>query len=338
MMMRINNLFQKQLQMRKVAICLIPPLVGSIFFFGWISFAIVLLSVTTCIITEWLFVRRQGGKVSEAVFVTGLLFGLILPPTIPFYMVILGAIFAITFGKMAFGGFGANVFNPAMVGRAFIYITFPIHMTARWLPAANFSDFPAGFGVWRFLPVLGKISVVTSATPTHAYRNGAEILPSLSQLFLGNINGTFEKLGETIYIGGGSLGEMSALLLIIGGLYLVFSKIAKWRLVAGFFIFYALFQALLHSLVPGRAPGLLYGMLSGGAILGGFFMVTDPVSAPKTKGGQWIYCLLISLLTNIIRSFSLFAGGLMFSILIGNMFSPLIDHGVRELQSRRKSK
>jgi len=335
--MALKITFQKQLPMRKVAACLLLPLLGSIFFYGWISFAIVFLSVLTCIVTEWLFVRKEGGKVSEAVLVTGLLFGLILPPTIPFYMVVLGAVFAITFGKMAFGGFGANVFNPAMVGRAFIYITFPVHMTARWIPAADFIDFPAGLATWRFLPLLENISAITTATPSHAYRSSAEVLPSLWQLFLGNINGTFEKLGETVFIGGGSLGEMSVILILIGGLYLVFTKIAKWRIVVSFFTVYAVVQMFLHYLVPGRVPGLLYGMLSGGTILGGFFMVTDPVTAPKTKGGQYVYGSLIAFSTNIIRTFSLFAGGLMFSILIGNMFSPLIDHGMRQIKKRRKA-
>jgi len=313
-----------------------PAFVGSVYFFGWVSLAIVSLSVITCVVTEWMFVKKQDGKVSEAVFVTGMLFGLILPPTIPLYMVVLGAVFAITFGKMAFGGFGANVFNPAMVGRAFVYITFPVHMTNRWIPAANFSDFPGGFGAWRFSPIADYVSAITTATPSHAYREGAATLPSTWQLLLGNINGVFEKLGEVTFIGGGSLGETSALLLLIGGLYLVEKKIAKWRLVAGFFVSYGVVQVVLHMLVPAKAPNLVYGMLSGGAFLGGFFMVTDPVSAAKTKPGQWIYASLIAVLTNLIRTFSLFAGGLMFAVLLGNMFAPLIDHTVKKVQGGGK--
>ena len=321
--------FQKQPVMRKVVFCLMPALVGSIFFFGWVSLFIVTFSIMTCVLTEWLFVGRSRGKVSEAVFVTGMLFGLVLPPTIPFYMVVLGALFAITFGKMAFGGFGANVFNPAMVGRAFLYITFPIHMTARWVPAANFSGFPAGFALWRFTPAVDYLSAITSATPSHAYRAGAETLPTVWKLFMGNINGTFEKLGETVFIGGGSLGETSAALLLMGGLYLLIKKIAKWRLVLSFFTVYIVMQVILHLIVPDIVSGLFYGVLSGGAVLGGFFMVTDPVSAPKTNGAQWMYGSLIAISTNIIRSFSLFAGGLMFSILLGNMFASLMDHGVK---------
>ncbi|HHS14478.1 MAG TPA: RnfABCDGE type electron transport complex subunit D [bacterium] len=319
--------FQKQAVMRKVVAALIPPFLGSVYFFGWRSAAVVLVSLVTSVLAEWAFLRKKKGRVSEAVLVTSFLFGLILPPTIPLTMVVLGAAFAVTFGKMAFGGFGANVFNPAMVGRAFLYITFPVHMTARWVPAANFSDFPGGFSVWRFIPS-GHLDALTTATPSHAYRAGAETLPSVLQLFLGNINGQFEKLGETVFIGGGSIGETSALLLLAGGLYLLFKKVAKWRLVVSFFSTYLIVQSILHAFVPDLVPGLFYGILSGGAILGGFFMVTDPVSGAKTKGGQWIYGGLIALSTNIIRSFSLFAGGLMFSILLGNMFAPLIDTAV----------
>jgi len=289
--------------MRRVVLALIPAFIGSVYFFGWISAAVVGLSIATCVTTEWLFVRKRGRKISEAVFVTGFLLGLIMPPTIPLYMVVLGGIFAITFGKMAFGGFGFNVFNPAMVGRAFLYITFPIHMTNRWIPAADFADFPGGFAAWRFTPVPDYLFAVTSATPSHAYKAGAETLPTLWQLFLGNINGSFEKLGEAVYIGGGSLGETSAILLLLGGLFLLLTKTAKWRLVVSFFSVYAVMQMVLHFFVPELAPDLMFGMLSGGAFLGGFFMVTDPVSAPKTKGAQWMYGSLIAVSTNIIRTF-----------------------------------
>ena len=291
-----------------------------------------LLSVATCILVEWLFVRRLSGKVSEAVLVTGMLFGLILPPTLPLWMVVAGAAFAVTFGKMAFGGFGANIFNPAMVGRAFVYITFPVHMTNRWLPAADFNQFPGGFSAWRFLSGDG-LAAVTSATASHAGMARASTAPDWIQLFFGNINGQFETLGETIGIGGGSLGETSALLLMLGGGYLMLKKVANWRLVTGFFLAYFAFQVVLYWFVPESVLPPVYGLLSGGAVLGGFFMVTDPVSAPKTKSAQFIYAVLIAVLTVLIRSFSLFAGGLMFAILFGNMFASILDVAVH---SRRQ--
>jgi len=317
--------------MRQVLIALLPAWIGSVFFYGWVSAFMVILSIVTCTITEWLFVRKRGGKISEAALVTGMLFGLILPPTLPWPMIILGAMFGIVFGKMAFGGFGANVFNPAMVGRAFVYITFPVYMTNRWIPAANFSDFPAGFIAWRTQP----LSAITAATPSHAYTAGKEFAPGLLKLFLGHINGAFESMGQTTLIGGGSLAEGSALLLIIGGVYLLVKKIAKWRLVLGFLATYFLFQVLLWLIDPAQVFDPIFALFSGGAVLGGFFMVTDPVSAVKTQKAQWFYSGLIAILTVLIRTYSLFAGGLMFSILLGNMFGPLMDTAVRSLEKRR---
>jgi len=328
--------FQKQPIMRTVVVCLIPALIGAIYFYGWVSLAIVAISVASCVLTEWFFVKGKNGKVSEAVLVTAVLYALSLPPTIPFYMVVIGAIFAITFAKMAFGGFGANVFNPAIVGRAFVYITFPIQLTSSWLPAANFTDFPAGFASWRFFSANDYLSVITSATPNIAFKNGATALPDYWQLFLGNINGKFETLGETIFIGGGSLGEMSALLLLIGGLYLVFKKIANWRLVLSFFSTYIVLQTILYFIIPAKVPDPLFSLLAGATILGGFFMVTDPVSAPRTDAGRYIYGSLIAITTIIIKSFSLFAGGLTFGILLGNMFAPIIDYAVKSTQTKNK--
>lgn len=323
--------------MRSVVRALIPAFIGSIYFFGWVSAFTMALSILTCVTTEWLFVRKTTGKVSEAVFVTAALYALILPPTLPWPMIILGAVFGITFGKMAFGGFGANAFNPAMVGRAFIYICFPVHMTNRWIPAAGFSDFPGGFLSWRF-SILGKgISSVTSATVTHAAGAHAQGVPGFLQLFLGNINGQFESMGQMTLIGGGSLGETSALLLMTGGLYLILKKVANWRLVVGFFGTYLVFQTVLHAFLPDQVFNPVLALFSGGIVLGGFFMVTDPVSAPKTRPAQYIYAGLIAVLAILIRSFSLFAGGLMFAILLGNMFGPLMDHTVRQVQKKGES-
>lgn len=330
--------FQKQKIMRQVILVLILPLLASVFFYGWISLVIIGLAVLSCVLTEWMFVRVTTGKVTEAALVTGLLYGLILPPTIPFYMVVIGGIFGITFGKMAFGGFGANVFNPAMVARAFVYITFPIQMTNRWVAAADFSDFPAGFTTWKFWIVKYGHHAVTTATPSHAAKGGTETLPNIIQLIFGNIHGQFEDLGEVMLIGGGSLGEGAAVLLILGGIYLLIKRIVNWRLVLSFFLTYFIFQTILHWIVPDQVFAPLFALFSGGAIFGGFFMVTDPVSAPKTHLGQFFYAGFIGVMAVLIRSFSLFAGGLMFAILLGNMFGPLMDMGVRSMVGRRHRK
>jgi len=328
--------FQKQKPMRIVVYSLVPAVVAGIYFFGWRTLAITLLSVLKCVLTEWLFVRSNKGKVSEAALVTAMLYALTLPPTLPFYMVIIGAAFGITFGKMAFGGFGANVFNPAIVARAFVYITFPVQMTNVWIPAANFSDFPGGFAAWSFSALEKSTTIITSATPLSALSDGATKLPGYLQLFLGNINGQFEKLGEITFIGGGSIGETSALLLILGGGFLLFKKIANWQVVVSFFLAFTLFQTVIWLTSPATVADPLYALLSGGVILGGFFMVTDPVSSAKTGPGRWFYGSLIGILTVIIRTYSLFAGGVMFAILLGNMFAPIIDYAVKSLETSRK--
>jgi len=336
--MPIKLTFQKQKVMRTVVYSLLPAVIGGIYFFGWISLAIVVLSIMTCVLTEWMFVKGKNGKVTEAVFVTAILYALTLPPTLPFYMVILGAVFGIVFGKMAFGGFGNNIFNPALVGRAFVYITFPIYMTNKWLPAANFSDFPGGFLTWKFFTTNDYLSAITSATPMTAFRDGAASLPGYIKLFLGNINGQYEKLGEITFIGGGSIGESSALLILLGGIYITFKKIANWKIIVSFFVSFLVIQAIFYFIFPNKVADPIFGILSGGLILGGFFMVTDPVSAARTNIGRWVYGFLIALFTVIIRSFSLFAGGLMFAILLANMFAPIIDYGVTNYQKSQKLK
>ncbi len=321
--------FLKQNVMRTVVNSLWPVMVGSVYFFGWRTLAVMLVSILTCVLTEWLFVRnKKPGKVSEAVFVTAVLYAMILPPTIPFPMVILGAIFGVTFGKMAFGGFGMNVFNPAIVARAFVYITFPIYSTARWIPTAKFSDFPGGFAAWLYSPLQDSVSAITAATSLSAFRDGADTLPSLWQLFFGNIHGEFETLGATTLIGGGSIGETSVFLLMLGGLYILYKKAANWKIIVSLFGSFWVLQTLFNIFDPGRVGNSLFGLLSGGLVFAGFYMVTDPVSAPRTEMGQIVFGCMVALFTILIRAYSLFAGGVMFAVLLGNTFCPIIDYAV----------
>lgn len=337
---RVHVDFLSQNAMRTVVNSLVPVLIGAIYFFGWRSLGVVLVSIVACVVTEWLFVRNQKpGKVSEAVFVTAILYALILPPTIPFYMVILGAIFGITFGKMAFGGFGMNVFNPALVARAFVYLTFPVYTTSRWIPAARLADFPGGFAAWLFTPTgHDSVSAITSASPLSAFREGATTLPGLWQMFTGTIAGQFVNVaGETIAIGGGSVGETSALLLLLGGGYLLYKKAANWKIVTSFFGAFIIFQLIFHAVVPAKVPDLWFGLFSGGLMFGGLYMVTDPITASRTEWGKMVCPALAALLTIIIRAFALFAEGVMFAILLTNTFTPIIDYAITSIQKREKT-
>ncbi|RLC57511.1 MAG: NADH:ubiquinone oxidoreductase, Na translocating, B subunit [Candidatus Cloacimonadota bacterium] len=297
----------KQKMMNKVLYALIPIILFAIFLYGWRILLVILISNIFAFLTEYLFIRKKKfGKVSMAAFVTGTLLALTLPPTIPFWIAAVGSIVAISFGKMVFGGFGMNVFNPAIVGRTFIYISFPNAMTMQWL--RPFTKFPAGFTVWH------NPSMITTATPMIEYNNSAK-LTELPQLFLGTISG--------------SMGETSAILIFLAGIYLIITKTAKWQPMLSVLISFTLFTSIFYGTNP------LPFILSGGLMFGMIFMITDPVSMPKDKTAIWIYGLLVGFLTVFIRKFSLFTEGFMFALLLGNIFMPIIEFGLKQIKMKK---
>ncbi|MDP8268566.1 MAG: RnfABCDGE type electron transport complex subunit D [Candidatus Tenebribacter davisii] len=294
---KTKKIILRQAIMEKVLFALIPVILFSIFLFGWRILAVILVSNIFAFFTEYLFIRKKkAGKVSMAVFVTGTLLALTLPPTIPFWMAMVGAIVAVCFGKMVFGGFGMNVFNPAIVGRTFIYISFPNAMTMQWLEP--FTKFPGGYLNWQ------NSDLITSATPMIEYGNTGK-LTELPQLFLGTISG--------------SMGETSALLILLAGIYLIITKTAKWQPMLSVLISFWVFTLLFYGSNP------LPFMISGGLMFGAIFMITDPVSMPKNKYAIWIYGILVGFLTVFIRRFSLFTEGFMFALLLANTFMPIIE-------------
>lgn len=300
--------------MRRVLLASIPCAAGSIYYFGWRSLAIIAVSCLAAFLTEFAFCRRRKEPVSEAVFVTAILYALVMPPTIPWHILIIGIVFAIALVKEAFGGFGRNVFNPAVAGRCFVYVCFPVAMTSTWAPAAQG---PAGaLAQWT---TVGAADAITSATPMALMKAG-EFIPSASDIFYGLFLGRI----------GGTMGVTSALLILIGGGYLVYTKTANRLLIVTVIAAYAVLTQTLHWLGVEPVPNALPALLGGGFLFGAFFMVTDPVSSPSTNGGRIAYAILIAACTVIIRNFSIFNGGLMFSILIGNMFAPILDRAAKE--------
>ena len=297
----------KQKMMNKVLYALIPIIIFAIFLYGWRILMVILISNIFAFLTEYMFIRKKKfGKVSMAAFVTGSLLALTLPPTIPFWMAAVGSIVAISFGKMVFGGFGMNVFNPAIVGRTFIYISFPNAMTMQWLQPLT--KFPAGFTVWQ------NSNLITTATPMIELNNSAKIT-ELPQLFLGTISG--------------SMGETSAILILLAGIYLIITKTAKWQPMLSVLISFALFTSIFYGINP------LSFMLSGGLMFGAVFMITDPVSMPKDKIAIWIYGLLVGFLTVFIRKFSLFTEGFMFALLLSNIFMPIIEFALKQIKVKK---
>lgn len=313
--MKIKDLILKQAVMNKVLYSLTPLLIFAIYLYGWRVAAVVAVSNLAAFATEYLFIRhKKSGKVTMAVFVTGTLLAMTLPPTIPLWMAALGSVVAVAFGKMVFGGFGANPFNPAILGRTFIYVSFPQQMTVSWIKPFMVNDFPGGFVRWT-----AGSALETGATILGQFRMGVPPSSSFLDTFLG-----FEA---------GSLGETSALLIILAGIYLLVTKAAKWIPMLATLVSLLVFNLIFY---PGENP--LFMLCAGGALFGIVFMVTDPISQPKTVTALWIFGILTGFLTVFIRRFSLFAEGFMFALLIANSVMPIIEHGLKSLPKKEAAK
>jgi Na+-transporting NADH:ubiquinone oxidoreductase subunit B len=307
------RLVKWQLPMRRVLYALVPIALGAVYLFGWR--VLVLLAVVNAagFLTEYAFTRRNGQPATSAVFVTSSLLVFSLPPPIPLWMAVVGVVFAVTFGKMVFGGFGKNVFNPALTGRAFLYISFGAHMTARWQ-----EPFGGPMGGFAHYSAAGP-DAITQATPGMLLKTGESI--GLLDLLLGHT--------------AGCIGGTTAILALLGGLYLVRTKTANYRIVAAAFIGFFVTQGLLWLFKVKGAPDPLHAGLAGSVMIGLFFYATDPVSASQTNEGRWIYGAFIGSMTSVIALFSAWPAGTMFAILLANMFAPIMDHGIRRLNANK---
>jgi Na+-transporting NADH:ubiquinone oxidoreductase subunit B len=310
-----NKLVLWQKPMLRVFYALMPLVLAAIYLFGWRSLILTGVVLVVGFATEAIFTIRQGKPVTSAVFVSGLIFTLSLPPTIPFWMAVIGIVSGVAIGKMMFGGFGQNVFNPAMVGRCFIYITFPLHMTNRWVEPI-WGEW-GGFAHWS-----APLDTISRATPLVGLREGDLI--AWQDLFLGSISG--------------SLGETSAVLILFGGLFIIAKKAASWRLALSCILGGAFASAVFRMAGFANIPSPPATLLAGSFLFGSFFVVTEPVSGAKTRAGQWIYGGMIGALIVVLRGFSNFSEGVMFSVLIMNAFVPILDQTVRGIQTRGKTK
>ena len=297
-----------------VVAALMPCTVASVYFFGWRALAIICTSYVFGLLTEMVFAIARKEEITEGAFVTCMIFPLILPPTIPLWMVALGIIFGLVFGKEVFGGTGKNVFNPAMVGRIFLAVTFPSAMTTNWYEPINKAV--GGFTSYT-------VDAVTSATPLITYYGSGE-LAGYKDLFFGNVSG--------------SLGETSKLLIILGGIFLVVTKVANWRIPFSYLSSVGAFTFIMHCFWPGAFAPPVFHLLSGGLLFGAVYMATDPVSAAFTSTGKWIYGILLGVLTVLIRELTGYVEGVMFAIIFMNIFAPLIDQIIVSLRFKGKVK
>ena len=287
--------------MRDVLIALVPALLGSIYFFGFRSLLVTLVSAAACVFFEWDFckIRKLHCKTYDlSAVVTGVLLAFVCPVTIPYWTIILGDFFAIVLVKMLFGGLGKNIVNPALAGRAFLF-SWPVLMS-NWVKVGF--DNAAG--------LLSTADAVTAATPMSAMHQGALPEESILDMFLGNI--------------GGCIGETSALLLIIGFVYLLYRKVITARIPLA----YIGTVAILAFLFPqgnDRIAWMAAQVFGGGLMLGAIFMATDYVTSPLTKLGQIVYGIGCGVITILIRYFGGYSEGVTYAILCMNACAVLLD-------------
>ena len=314
-----------QLPMKRVLYALVPIVVSSVYFFGWRALVVLIVANAAGVLSEAIFTRKAGQPVTSAVFVTSTLFALSLPPLLPLWMVVVGIVFGVVFGKMVFGGFGKNIFNPALTGRAFIYISFGDYMTARcWThPIDGILGGVASF-------VNSAADAVTQATPSTwlkpvnlAAETTDPSLFSWVRLALGNT--------------AGCIGGTSALLVVLGGLYLIRKKAANYRVVVAMLLGFISMQGALYLAGIATASNPFKAVLAGSVLFGAFFYVTDPVSAPKTNEGRWLYGGVVGILSSLIQVFTVWPEGTMFAILLGNMFAPITDYAIKSAKQKAKT-
>lgn len=300
--------------MSMVIIALLPVLVASLYFFGLriITMLIVSYAVGGAVEVAFAVIRKE--EINEGFLVTGMIFPLILPPLIPLWMVAIGVAFGVFVGKEIFGGTGRNIFNPAIVGRCFLALAYPAYMAAGYIN-------PGKGVLGRFFGYVTPSGVdgVTQATPLALAKQGN--LADISDMFIGSI--------------GGSFGETSALAIIVGGVFLLLTRVSNWRTVSGILCSAVLTAAVLHHLEPEKYAPALWHLCAGGLLFGAFFMATDPVSSPATNSGKWIYGALIGIITITIRNFSGFVEGVTFAILLGNITAPILDEIVFKIRFRK---
>ncbi len=294
---------------------LLPSAGAAIYYYGIKAFWMIFFSYVFGITTEWIFAIVKKDEIHEGIFVTCMIYPLTLPPTIPIWMLAVGIVFGVFFGKEVFGGTGRNIFNPALVGRLFITIAFPFYMASNW---ANPLVTKGNFFTMDFSTIPDAI---TSATPLVFLKSGEALPFSVWELLTGAAPGS---MGETFRLG-----------IIIAGVLLILSKISSWRIPVTYLSTVVVFSAIGHMIMPETITGPLYQILAGGLLYGAFFMATDPVSSPYTDTGKIVYGVGLGLLTVLIRSFSGYTEGVMFSIILMNAFGPLIDSYV--LDSKFKS-
>jgi electron transport complex protein RnfD len=334
--------------MTDVVLALLPALAAAVYFFGFRALLLTGISVLAAVVTEALCLRFMKKPVNivldGSAVVTGILLAYNVPPSVPWWLPIVGSAFAIAVAKQAFGGLGHNIVNPALLGRAFLMASFPVLMTAGWW--APMEHGPSGDDTWdqSGIPTarLEESDVATGATPLNLLKQTYDWDAGASEADAADDGGQARELRDraagarrllssretliSLFLGrsGGCVGETSALMLLLGAVYLFLRKVLEPRLPLSYLGAVALFAWLFGG--PGAFQGdPLFHLLSGGVVLGGFFMITDMVTTPVTRKGRIIFGIGAGLITMIIRRWGGYPEGCSYSILLMNLTTPLID-------------
>lgn len=291
-------------KMYGVLLALVPAFIVSLVYFGMGALIVTFTSVFSCVLFEYLinrFLLKKENSIGDgSAILTGVLLAFNLPSNLPLWIIVIGALAAIGIGKMAFGGLGRNIFNPALVGRVFLLISFPAQMTTWPLPGFFPLDYP---------------DANTGATVLNMIKHHFGQVPDYLTLLVGEQ--------------GGSLGEISAIALILGLFFMLWRKIITWHIPVMMVATVFAFTGIMHWINPAEYASPLIQILSGGLLLGAIFMATDYVTSPMTKKGMLIYAFGIGIITSVIRLWGAYPEGVSFAILIMNGFTPLINLYIR---------
>jgi RnfABCDGE-type electron transport complex D subunit len=318
--------------MASVMLALVPATLFGFWLFGWPAFNLWLISVLTCIASEYACLRiagkAPGPSLSDgSAILTAWLLALSLPPWAPWWIAALGGTFAIVIGKQVFGGVGQNLFNPAMIARVALLISFPVEMTTWMAPTPMFSTGAPGFfeGLGITFGGIAQPDAVTSASLLGHIKSEFTRGATLQQALTGHFDPTQAALG----LRAGSMGETSAVLVALGGCYLILRRVISWRIPVAMLLGVALPAAALNALDTARYADASLHLLSGSVMLGALFIATDPVGSPSGQAGQLVFGAGCGVLCYVIRTWGGYPEGVAFAVVLMNGFTPVIDRYLR---------
>jgi Na+-translocating ferredoxin:NAD+ oxidoreductase subunit D len=304
--------------MKHVVYALLPAAAFGVYAFGLNALLVMMATSVGAVLTEHLlckYSKKESTIGDYSALLTGLLLGMTLPPNFPLWMALFGSIVSIGLGKFIFGGLGNNVFNPALVGRAFLQATFPVAITTWYNAFAPDRFYTVSSSVLAFPFMQPKVDAISGATPLSALKFDG-VMTAANDLAFGFING--------------STGETSALFIVIGGFYLGWKKMLNWRIPISILLTAFILSGIMYLIDPTRYPTPFFTIFAGGLMLGAVFMATDMVGSPITSMGLWVYGILIGTLVVIIRLWGGLPEGVMYAILLGNAATPHIDNLIKQ--------